>query len=186
MLLDLKLPKVDGIEVLRQIKGDPRTKIIPVVILTSSKEERDLVKGYDLGANSYIQKPVDFDQFRETVKRIGLYWMVTNQQPVFARGPQSGEHESIGANRAQGPSRRNRSSCMPCWSEDNSADAELILRELRRGGFEVHSEVVQAPEEFRRQVACILRISCWPIITWGNGVEWRRWTFCRKRAWMFP
>jgi two-component system response regulator len=83
VLLDLKLPKVDGIEVLRQIKGDPRTKIIPVVIMTSSKEERDLVNGYNLGANSYIQKPVDFDQFRGTVKQVGLYWLLTNQAPLL-------------------------------------------------------------------------------------------------------
>jgi len=82
VLLDLKLPKVDGMEVLRQIKSDPRTKTIPVVIMTSSKEERDLVAGYNLGANSYIQKPVDFDQFRETVKSVGLYWLVINQPPV--------------------------------------------------------------------------------------------------------
>jgi two-component system response regulator len=84
ILLDLKLPKVDGMQVLERIKGDPRTKTIPVVILTSSKEERDLVSSYDLGVNSFIQKPVDFDQFRETVKRVGLYWMVTNQPPVTA------------------------------------------------------------------------------------------------------
>jgi CheY-like chemotaxis protein len=82
VLLDLKLPKVDGMEVLKQAKGDPRTKTIPIVIMTSSKEERDLVASYDLGANSYIQKPVDFDQFRETVKSVGLYWLVTNQPPV--------------------------------------------------------------------------------------------------------
>jgi two-component system, response regulator len=82
VLLDLKLPKVDGMEVLKQIKSDPRTKTIPVVIMTSSKEERDLVAGYNLGANSYIQKPVDFDQFRETVKSVGLYWVVINQAPV--------------------------------------------------------------------------------------------------------
>ncbi len=82
VLLDLKLPKVDGIEVLKQVKSDPRTKTIPVVILTSSREERDLLNGYDLGANSYIQKPVDFGQFRETVKQVGLYWLVTNQVPV--------------------------------------------------------------------------------------------------------
>jgi|SRR5882672_5793408 len=81
VLLDLKLPKVDGIEVLRQVKGDTRTKLIPVVILTSSKEERDVVDGYNLGANSYIQKPVDFEQFRSTVKQAGLYWLVTNQPP---------------------------------------------------------------------------------------------------------
>jgi CheY-like chemotaxis protein len=79
VLLDLKLPKVDGMEVLKQIKSDPRTKATPVVIMTSSKEERDLVAGYNLGANSYIQKPVDFDQFRETVKTVGLYWLVINQ-----------------------------------------------------------------------------------------------------------
>jgi two-component system, response regulator len=81
VLLDLKLPKVDGMEVLKQVKAEPRTRTIPVVIMTSSKEERDLVGGYNLGVNSYIQKPVDFDQFRETVKAVGLYWLVTNQPP---------------------------------------------------------------------------------------------------------
>ena len=88
VLLDLKLPKVDGMEVLTQVKSDPRTKTIPVVIMTSSKEERDLMAGYNLGANSYIQKPVDFDQFRETVKSVGLYWLVINQ-PI----PISAPHE---------------------------------------------------------------------------------------------
>jgi len=82
VLLDLKLPKVDGMEVLKRLKADPRTKAIPVVILTSSREERDLVNGYGLGANSYIQKPVDFDQFRETIKNVGLYWLVINQLPM--------------------------------------------------------------------------------------------------------
>jgi two-component system response regulator len=82
ILLDLKLPKVDGMEVLRRLKADARTRTIPVVILTSSKEERDLFNGYHLGANSYIQKPVDFDQFRSTVKNVGLYWLVINQPPV--------------------------------------------------------------------------------------------------------
>jgi DNA-binding response OmpR family regulator len=79
-------------EVLKQVKSDPRTKTIPVVIMTSSKEERDLVSGYNLGANSYIQKPVDFDQFRETVKSVGLYWLVTNQ-PV----PVNGAHKTVTA-----------------------------------------------------------------------------------------
>jgi two-component system response regulator len=81
IVLDLKLPKIDGLEVLRQIKNDSRTRAIPVAILTSSKEERDLVEGYNLGANSYIQKPVDFDKFRDTVKQLGLYWLVVNQPP---------------------------------------------------------------------------------------------------------
>jgi two-component system, response regulator len=85
VLLDLKLPKVDGMEVLKRLKSDPRTQTIPVVILTSSKEERDLVQGYGLGANSYIQKPVDFDQFRDTVKRVGFYWLLINQPPVMPR-----------------------------------------------------------------------------------------------------
>jgi two-component system, response regulator len=90
VLLDLKLPKVDGMEVLKQLKGDPRTKTIPVVMMTSSKEERDLVSSYSLGANSFIQKPVDFDQFRETVKTVGLYWLVINQ-PV----PINGVHQLV-------------------------------------------------------------------------------------------
>ena len=81
VLLDLKLPKVDGLEVLRQMKADEHTRNIPVVILTSSKEERDVVQGYKLGVNSYIQKPVDFEQFRATVKQAGLYWLLINQPP---------------------------------------------------------------------------------------------------------
>jgi len=81
ILLDLKLPKVDGLEVLREIKNDSRTRPIPVVILTSSKEEKDMISGYQLGVNSYIQKPVDFDQFQDIVKQLGLYWMVVNQPP---------------------------------------------------------------------------------------------------------
>lgn len=84
VLLDLKLPKVDGMEVLKRLKEDPRTRTIPVVILTSSKEERDLVQSYGLGANSYIQKPVDFDQFRNIVKSAGFYWLLINQAPVMA------------------------------------------------------------------------------------------------------
>jgi CheY-like chemotaxis protein len=82
VLLDLKMPRVDGMQVLKQIKGDPRTRIIPVVLMTSSREERDMVNGYDLGVNSYIQKPVDFGDFRKVVKLLGLYWLVTNQPPV--------------------------------------------------------------------------------------------------------
>jgi two-component system response regulator len=81
VLLDLKLPRVDGLEVLRRIRGDERTKAIPVVILTSSKEQRDLIDGYNLGVSAYIQKPVDFDQFAETIRQIGMFWLVTNQPP---------------------------------------------------------------------------------------------------------
>ncbi|MGH9528559.1 MAG: response regulator [Terriglobales bacterium] len=95
VLLDLKLPKIDGMQVLKAIKADSRTRAIPVVILTSSKEERDLVSGYDLGANSFIQKPVDFDQFRDTVKSVGLYWMVTNQPPVKSPGKSMPVAESL-------------------------------------------------------------------------------------------
>jgi CheY-like chemotaxis protein len=81
VLLDLKLPKVDGLEVVRAVKGDPRTKAIPLVVLTSSREERDLVESYKLGANAYIQKPVEFDAFRQAVKQLGLFWLVVNQPP---------------------------------------------------------------------------------------------------------
>ena len=84
VLLDLKLPKVDGLEVLKEVKGNPRTKAIPVVIITSSREEQDLVNGYQLGANAYIQKPVDFAQFQDVVKRLGLFWLVVNQPPPAA------------------------------------------------------------------------------------------------------
>ena len=81
VLLDLKLPKVSGLEVLRAIRSDERTKAIPVVVLTSSKEERDLIEGYRLGVNAYAQKPVDFEQFSETVRQIGMFWMLINQPP---------------------------------------------------------------------------------------------------------
>ena len=82
ILLDLKLPKVGGLEVLKRVKADPRTRVVPVVILTSSKEERDVMEGYELGVNSYIQKPVEFQQFRETVRQLGKYWLLTNETSV--------------------------------------------------------------------------------------------------------
>jgi two-component system, response regulator len=81
VLLDLKLPKIDGMEVLRRIKGDPRTRALPVVVLTSSREDRDIEECYRLGVNSYIVKPVDFEQFVEAVSALGLYWLVLNQRP---------------------------------------------------------------------------------------------------------
>lgn len=84
ILLDLKMPKVDGLQVLRQIKADPRTRAIPVVMMTSSREEQDIVESYRLGVNSYIVKPVDFDQFAEAVRQIGMYWMLFNQPPSNA------------------------------------------------------------------------------------------------------
>jgi len=79
VLLDLKLPKVDGLEVLRRVRGDERTRLLPVVILTSSNEERDVINGYKLGTNSYIQKPVDFTAFMDAVGQLGLYWLMLNQ-----------------------------------------------------------------------------------------------------------
>lgn len=81
VLLDLKLPKMDGLEVLKRLRADPRTELLPVIILTSSREEQDLINGYKLGANSYVRKPVDFEQFANAVRQLKLYWLVVNEPP---------------------------------------------------------------------------------------------------------
>ena len=85
VILDLKLPKIDGLEVLRRMRAAPQTKLLPVVILTSSKEERDLLDGYGLGANSYVRKPVDFAEFVDAVRQLGLYWLLLNERPPILR-----------------------------------------------------------------------------------------------------
>lgn len=87
VLLDLKLPRVDGLEVLRRLRADPITRLQPVVILTTSVEQQDILAGYELGANSYIRKPVDFAQFLEAVRQLGLYWLVLNVPPPHSKGP---------------------------------------------------------------------------------------------------
>ena len=85
VVLDLKLPKVGGLEVLRRVRADERTKLLPVVILTSSDEERDMIAGYSLGANSYVRKPVDFDEFVDATRQLGLYWLYVNDPPPRLR-----------------------------------------------------------------------------------------------------
>ncbi len=82
VLLDLKLPRIDGLEVLQRVRSDPRTRLLPVVVLTSSREEQDIVQSYSLGANSYVRKPVDFSQFTEAVKQLGIYWLLINEPPL--------------------------------------------------------------------------------------------------------
>jgi CheY-like chemotaxis protein len=117
VLLDLKLPKVNGIQVLEQLKLDHRTRFIPVVILSSSNEERDLVRCYELGVNSYIQKPMDFDKFRYTVKTAVLYWLAINQPPPANAAPnpqrQSRDKNELRSDQPQGPGNKNRHAVIP-------------------------------------------------------------------------
>lgn len=97
ILLDLKLPLIDGIEVLRQIRNDPKTASIPVVMLTTSSEDRDLIETYRLGVNSYIVKPLDFEQFQDVARHLGYYWLLLNRQPAAATSPSPATAASIGS-----------------------------------------------------------------------------------------
>jgi two-component system, response regulator len=94
-LLDLKLPRVDGLEVLQQIRADPRTRQVPVVILTSSSEDRDLINSYNLGANSFVRKPIDFNDFAHAVAQLGIYWLMINQPPPGTGDAESTTQESV-------------------------------------------------------------------------------------------
>jgi CheY-like chemotaxis protein len=103
VLLDIKMPKVDGVEVLRQIKGDPKLRVIPVVILTSSREERDLVESYQLGANAYVVKPMEFHAFIDAVKELSIFWAVINEPPPNSRAGQiAAKAERRNENRSKG------------------------------------------------------------------------------------
>ena len=135
ILLDLKLPRVDGLEVLRRLRADERTRLLPVVILTSSNEDQDRINGYGLGANSYVRKPVDFAQFIEAVRQLGLYWLILNEPPPPVE-------------------------CIPMSTplrvlivEDSEDDTALLVRELRRGGYDVTFERVDSPGALDEAVA---------------------------------
>ena len=95
MLLDLKLPRLDGIAVARRVKSDPRTAALPVIVMTSSREDRDVIESYRLGVNSYVVKPVDFAQFTEAVRQLGLYWLLLNQPPLGGKSPERGADPSM-------------------------------------------------------------------------------------------
>lgn len=95
MLLDLKLPRLDGIAVARRVKADPRTAALPVIVMTSSREDRDVIESYRLGVNSYVVKPVDFAQFTEAVRQLGLYWLLLNQPPLGGKPPERGPGPSM-------------------------------------------------------------------------------------------
>ena len=137
-------------QVLKQLKGDPQTQSIPVVIMTSSKEERDLIEGYKSGVNSYIQKPVGFEQFRNTVKTLGMYWMVVNQPPPQNHQPSAAGDQSRGAETAT--ELRTAEALRVVILEDNRLDAELVLHELDRAGFALDSVVLDEAETFSREI----------------------------------
>ena len=137
VLLDLKLPKVDGLQVLKQIKSEPRTKAIPVILLTSSKEESDMATGYRLGVNSYIQKPVHFGEFQEVVRQLGMYWLLVNSQAAGGGVPKRLRSQTFHGRHAL-RTRDMRPAARPLRiliAEDNPADLELTVRELRKSGY---------------------------------------------------
>jgi two-component system response regulator len=156
ILLDLKLPLLDGLEVLRQIRSDPRTRLIPVVMLTASSEERDLIESYKLGVNSYIVKPIDFEQFNEVAKHLGYYWLLLNRHPTSVHGrgdaiPDAGR-PLISLSNAKDPMAKNDIEIL--LVEDNPNDELLAMHAFKKCNIANHVHVVRDGAEALEFVFC--------------------------------
>ena len=168
VLLDLKLPKVNGLQVLQELKSDDRTKAIPVIVLTTSKEERDLISSYKCGVNSYIQKPVSFSDFQDVVRQLGMYWLLVNSKApaaAFTAAAASGTNEAMNAPRKvpelTGPAEETPLRLLIV--DDDANDLELCLRGLRKSGIAMDVVCALTREEFNASCARKYSISCWRI-----------------------